>query len=122
MDLYQEQILEHWRHPKNNRLLSRPTNSAKSYNPLCGDQIRLDLEIKGCRVVAVGFWGSGCVISQATASLLTEEIKRLKQVKKIKQITEKDIFRLLGMEITTSRKKCALFSLLALKKALERYD
>ena len=70
-DLYQQIIVEHNRSPRNFKKLPHATNAAEGANPLCGDQIRLELQLDGDRIADIGFQGSGCAISQASASLLT---------------------------------------------------
>lgn len=70
-DLYQQTIVEHNRAPRNFKQLAHPTRRAEGANPLCGDQISLEVELDGDRIADVGFQGSGCAISQASASLLT---------------------------------------------------
>lgn len=74
-DLYQEVILDHSRSPRNFRRLETANRVAQGHNPLCGDNIALYLEIEGERVKDVGFQGSGCAISKASASILTEAVK-----------------------------------------------
>ena len=74
-DLYQEILLEHNRRPRNFRTLDDPTHQADGYNPLCGDEISLQLRLGGDTVDDVGFQGHGCAISRASASLLTQAIK-----------------------------------------------
>ena len=74
-DLYQQVILDHCRHPRNFRELGNPTCSAQGHNPLCGDQLKLFLRMEGDRVAEITFVGSGCCISKASASLLTESTK-----------------------------------------------
>lgn len=70
-DLYQQIIVEHNRSLRNFKKLPHPTNAAEGSNPLCGDQIRLEVVLDGERIADIGFQGSGCAISQASASLLT---------------------------------------------------
>ena len=74
-DLYQQIIVEHNRAPRNFKQLAHPTHHAEGSNPLCGDQIRLEVELDGERIADVGFQGSGCAISQASASLLTGAVQ-----------------------------------------------
>jgi nitrogen fixation NifU-like protein len=74
-DLYQEVILDHNRRPRNFRVLAQPSHHAEGYNPLCGDRLTLYLTVDGDVVTDVGFQGSGCAISRASASLMTDEIK-----------------------------------------------
>jgi nitrogen fixation protein NifU and related proteins len=74
-DLYQQVILDHCRKPRNFRELEAPTRTAEGQNPLCGDQLRLFLRLKDDHIEEISFIGSGCCISKASASLLTESVK-----------------------------------------------
>ena len=74
-DLYQQLILDHCKKPRNFHELSNPTCSAQGYNPLCGDQLNLFLSLDGDTIKDISFVGSGCCISKASASLLTEYAK-----------------------------------------------
>jgi nitrogen fixation NifU-like protein len=74
-DLYQEVILDHNRRPRNFRVLETPTHQAEGYNPLCGDRLRLYVTVDGSTIADIGFQGSGCAISQASASLMTDSLK-----------------------------------------------
>jgi len=74
-DLYQEVILDHNRRPRNFGPLPDATHSAKGHNPLCGDRLNVQLKLEGDRVADVAFEGSGCAISKASASLMTDAIK-----------------------------------------------
>jgi len=74
-DLYQQVILDHCKKPRNFRELSAATCSAQGHNPLCGDQLKLFLVMDGDKIKEISFIGSGCCISKASASLLTESVK-----------------------------------------------
>jgi nitrogen fixation NifU-like protein len=74
-DLYQQIIVDHNRAPRNFKKLAHPTRDAEGANPLCGDQIKLEVELAGDRIADIGFQGSGCAISQASASLLTGAVQ-----------------------------------------------
>jgi len=74
-DLYQQLIVDHNRAPRNFKKLAHPTREAEGANPLCGDQIKLEVELAGDRIADIGFQGSGCAISQASASLLTGAVQ-----------------------------------------------
>ena len=74
-DLYQEVVLDHGRHPRNKRRIEDASRESVGYNPLCGDKLVIFLDYDGETVRDVSFDGSGCAISQASASLLTESIK-----------------------------------------------
>lgn len=74
-DLYQEVILDHGRKPRNFHLLDDATHRAKGYNPLCGDQLELTVQVEGDTIQDVGFTGQGCAISTASASLMSGALK-----------------------------------------------
>jgi nitrogen fixation NifU-like protein len=74
-ELYQEVILDHNKRPRNFRMIESPTRVAKGHNPLCGDRLTVYLNIDGDRIADVAFEGSGCAISKASASLMTEAVK-----------------------------------------------
>jgi len=74
-DLYQQVILDHCKHPRNFHDLPNPTCSAQGHNPLCGDQLKLYVVMEGGQVKEASFLGSGCCISKASASLMTEHVK-----------------------------------------------
>ncbi len=74
-DLYQEVILDHNKHPRNQGKPAGANHHAEGYNPLCGDKMTVYLKLDGDRVAEVGFTGSGCAISQAAASVMTEVVK-----------------------------------------------
>jgi nitrogen fixation NifU-like protein len=74
-DLYQQVILDHCKRPRNFHELAAPTRSAQGHNPLCGDQLKLFLAMEGEVIKDISFLGSGCCISKASASLLTESVK-----------------------------------------------
>ena len=87
-DLYQDVILEHSRKPSNFRLLPDANRSAEGFNPLCGDKVSLGLRVDKNGVISdVGFQGSGCAISKASASMMTESIKD-KSVDEAREIFE----------------------------------
>ena len=74
-DLYQEVILDHCKNPRNFHELNNASCSAQGHNPLCGDQLKLFLSLQGEQIQDISFLGSGCCISKASASLLTESVK-----------------------------------------------
>ena len=74
-DLYKDIIMDHNRRPRNFGPVDQPTHKKEGYNPLCGDQIEIELKILDGIVVDVGFTGVGCAISKSSASMMTEEIK-----------------------------------------------
>ncbi|MFI5259396.1 MAG: Fe-S cluster assembly sulfur transfer protein SufU [Candidatus Limnocylindrales bacterium] len=116
-DLYRDYILEHYRRPHNFGVLDAPTASYEGSNPLCGDRITMMLAISDGVVRDVAFTGRGCAISQASASLLTDEIKG-KTVDEVENMTPDDLLELIGIEISPARLKCALLSLDTVAHAL----
>ena len=120
-DLYRDYILEHYRRPHNFGVLDNATATQEGANPLCGDRITLQLRVIGDQIAAVGFTGRGCAISQASASLLTDEVKG-KEVDAAAAMKASDVLDLLGIEISPARMKCALLSLETLQGALGASD
>jgi len=117
-DLYRDYILEHYRRPHNFGILESPDARYEGANPLCGDRITVMLGIRDGRIAEVAFTGRGCAISQASASLLTDEI-RGRTVEEVRAMTADDVLDLLGIEISPARLKCALLSLDTVSHALE---
>jgi nitrogen fixation NifU-like protein len=116
-DLYRDYILEHYRRPHNFGVLENATASYEGANPLCGDRITMMLGVRNGVVEDVGFTGRGCAISQASASLLTDEIKG-KPVADVVKMQGDDVLELLGIDISPARLKCAMLSLDTLQHAL----
>jgi nitrogen fixation NifU-like protein len=121
-DFYKENILDHYRNPRNAGVLETPTHSHEEHNPFCGDVLRIDLHVNDQNIIdQVAFKGKGCAISQASASMLTEMLKN-KTVEEAKAINKEDILEALGIEIGPVRMKCALLSLKVLKGGLYGLD
>jgi nitrogen fixation NifU-like protein len=117
-DLYRDEILEHYRRPHNFGTLQHADASYEGSNPLCGDRITLMLEIGDDGTVKdVAFTGRGCAISQASASMLTDDI-RGKPITEIARLGNQDVLDALGIEISPARLKCALLSVDTLRRAL----
>ena len=116
-DLYRDEILEHYRRPHNFGTLAAPDAVHEGANPLCGDRITLMLAIEDETVREVAFTGRGCAISQASASMLTDEIKG-KPLSHVAELGREDVLDTLGIEISPARLKCALLSLETLRGAL----
>ena len=120
-DLYRDYILEHYRRPHNFGVIDAPTTSYEGANPLCGDRITMQLAITDGTVQRVGFTGRGCAISQASASLLTDEIKG-KPLAEVEKLDTEAVLDLLGIDISPARLKCATLSLDTLQHALSDAD
>jgi nitrogen fixation protein NifU and related proteins len=135
-NLYQEIILEHYKHPRNHGVIANADVKINGKNPFCGDEIALSLKLKDNLVEEVAFEGHGCAISQASASVMTEQIKgkTLEEAQRLfEQFTKMvkgetdynaenmdDLAAFQGVCEFPTRVKCALLSWNALKKALEQ--
>lgn len=132
-ELYQQVILDHCKRPRNFHEMPAATCSAQGYNPLCGDQLKLFLTTEGETIKEVSFVGSGCCISKASASLLTESVKG-KSKADVKMLFDKvhlmvttgqpvenvgklEVFA--GVHKFPARVKCAMLSWHAVKAALD---
>lgn len=117
-ELYQERILEHYEEPYHRGHASRPTHAHEDDNPLCGDFIHIDLAIDSSgRIKEAYFDGDGCCISQASASMLIEEMDG-KTVDDVKNFTADDMLKLFGAKLTPNRQKCCLLSWRVLQSAI----
>ncbi len=116
-DLYRDFILDHYRNPRNAGAIDNPDASFEDNNPLCGDRIRMDFRIQDGVVKDIKFKGRGCAISQAAASLLTEEVKG-KSLVQVEKIGRDEVLANVGINISPARLKCALLGLKVLKQAL----
>ncbi|MFN2271994.1 MAG: Fe-S cluster assembly sulfur transfer protein SufU [Anaerolineae bacterium] len=114
-DLYRENILDHYQNPRNYGTLDHPDITYQDDNPLCGDVIRIDLKLdQDDRISEVAFSGEGCAISQASASMLTEEILG-KTLDEVRHLSKDDVLEMLGIQMGPVRIKCALLCLKVLK-------
>ncbi|MBI4311215.1 MAG: SUF system NifU family Fe-S cluster assembly protein [Chloroflexi bacterium] len=139
-ELYKEVILDHYRNPRNSKRLEDPQVKAHGFNPFCGDEVDLQLRLNGDGAVhEVGFQGRGCSISQASASMLTEELKgkTLEQAEAVRQLFRR---MMMGEKLTSDemeslssltvlsgvrqfpvRIKCALLAFSALEDGIKEY-
>lgn len=114
-DFYRELILDHYKNPRNYGTLEHPDFTYEDDNPLCGDRIRIDVKLdEQGRVAQVRFSGQGCAISQASASMLTEEIMG-KTLEELRHFDKEALLEMLGIQLSPVRLKCALLSLKVLK-------
>ncbi|MGQ0536055.1 MAG: Fe-S cluster assembly sulfur transfer protein SufU [Methanobacteriota archaeon] len=110
-DMYQTNILDHYKSPRNFGKLEPSDVAHQEDNPLCGDEVTIYLRLGADdRIDAVMFEGRGCAISQASTSMLTEEVKG-KSLQEILKFTKEDILRLLGIPVSPVRMKCAVLGL-----------
>ncbi len=122
MDLYAENILEHFKNPHHFGELKDPSVSESESNPLCGDKYVMDLAIDDEGVIRdVAFKGEGCAISKAAVSMLADILIGM-TVHDAAAVDKNKIYELLGTEVSAGRAKCALLGLELLKKSLKKYS
>ena len=115
--LYREIVLDHYRNPRNRGTLDPADYSYEDTNPLCGDEVRIDLRVANGRVADVKFTGRGCAVSQASTSILTEMIQDM-PLDDVKALTKDDLLDELGIPVSPARMKCALLGLKVLKAGI----
>ena len=121
-DIYKELILDYYRNPRNFGKLDQFDISSHDTNPLCGDEIDMQIKVgDGNKIEQIKFFGKGCAISQASASMLTELAKG-KDLNWVKQLAKEDVLKLLGNpDLGPSRRKCALLGMKVLKTGVYGY-
>ena len=120
-ELYREQLLDHYESPRHHGTLDAPDGSFADSNPMCGDRLRIEVKLgqAGALLDDAAFTGDGCIVSQATASLLLEDaVGQL--VTQIEDWEPQYVLKLIGMPLTAQRVKCALLSFKVLKGALHQ--
>lgn len=115
--LYREEILDHYHHPRNFGKPPHFTHTADKNNPLCGDYMEVYATIKNGVVERIHFDGTGCAISIASASMLSEQLVG-KKTEEVMKINAQDILEITKMNPTPTRLKCVLLSLEVLHKAI----
>lgn len=123
-DIYSEQILFYYKHPKNKGKMANSTFEFSENNPLCGDRIEIQVKLDNQGMVEDIKWdGVGCAISQASASILTQMIKTgdKKHLDDLRNIKKEDLLEMLGIQLSPNRLKCALLSLGTLKSGILTY-
>lgn len=117
MDMYMEEILDHYKNPRNSASLENPDIRFSDSNPLCGDQTEVTIKLNAKNLNDLRFCSKGCAISVASASMLSERLIG-KDIEFVKNLKNQYALDMLGITLTPIRVKCALLPLVALKKAL----
>ncbi len=117
-DIYEEHVLDHYEDPYHRGPLPAATHADEANNPLCGDVIHIDLKLdpEG-KIAEAWFEGEGCVISQASASMLIEQIEG-KSVEEVKAFSADQMLQLFGPQLTPNRQKCCLLGWRVLQSAI----
>lgn len=120
MNLYAQDLLDHYKHPRNRGELTIFDFKTEEYNPSCGDKIQFFAVLDNNTIKELMFVGFGCVISQATASIITEYAKD-KNLNDLLALTTNDLTQLVKIDLGPTRLKCALLSLFALQKGIRTH-
>lgn len=119
--LYREQLMEEYKNPSNKGSLANPSVAVSKNNPFCGDKINLQLKVNEGMIEDIMFDGPACAVSVASSSLVTNWAKG-KSVSEVAKLRKEEVLDMLGVELTTSRVKCAVLVLEALKEAVKKYE
>ncbi len=121
MQDYQEELMDIYKNPHNKGKLSLPSVSVSKKNPMCGDELTLELDIKKGTVKDAKFDGSACSVSIISSSILTDYLIG-KKIEEVKKLTEEDLLKLINLNLTTSRVACATLIFSALAEGLKSYE
>jgi nitrogen fixation NifU-like protein len=120
MDIYAENIMDHYKNPRHRGEIADFSARVHEVNTTCGDEVFLDVKIQDGVLVNAAFRGEGCAISQAGASILLDEVIGF-SLEEILGLSKKDIVEMMGVDLTARRMKCAVLALLALKNAIMEF-
>ena len=120
MDIYSENIMEHYRYPINIGKLENENVSYKDSNPLCGDNIEVSLLIDNDKITDIKYISEGCAISRASSSIISEKIKGM-NLKDVLVLNKDFVLDSIGIQLNPIRLKCAMLSLRAIQKAVTKY-
>ncbi len=120
-DLYQENIIDYYKHPRNKGQLKNPDIKFRELNPLCGDDIEVQLKLDGKTIKEISFDGHGCAISQAAASMMAEQLEG-KSLTEAEKFDKEAMLEMLGIPISAARMKCALLGVRVLKEGVYKYE
>ena len=116
-DLYRDYILDHYKHPRNFGELEPHDLEAREHNPLCGDELGVQIRVRDGRIDELRFHGQGCAISQAAASIASEELTGM-ALDEVATLDAEWMIDLLGIPVSATRRKCALLNLKVVRGAV----
>lgn len=119
--LYREQLLDIYKNPSNRGTLSKSTVEVTERNPFCGDIITLQFDITDGKIKDIAFDGDVCMVAIASSSLVTDELKG-KTIEEAKKLSKEEVLEMMGVDLTTSRVKCATLILDATSSAIKKYE
>jgi nitrogen fixation NifU-like protein len=114
---YGATVLEHFRRPRNQRTLEHPAATREGFNPLCGDRVRIEIEVADATITSAAFTANACAICTASASLLTERVRGM-TVERASQVTDAETVAALATEIPAGRLLCAVLPVRTLREAI----
>lgn len=120
MNIYQENILDHYRNPRHYRTLASPSFTIDEHNPFCGDQLHFEGRIEDGKLEELTFQGGGCAISMAAASMLAEHVQG-KPVAEIRDFSDAEMLEHLGVPLSPTRTKCGLLAISGVRRGLKQY-
>jgi len=110
-------VLEHFRRPRNRRAMDKPSASHEAFNPMCGDRVRIELELTGTAIASAAFTANACALCTASASLLTDRLSGM-TIQAALGISDAEVVAALETEVPQARKACAVLPLTAAREAL----